>query len=783
MNAVTAAGWGWRYAGRSAWAVHDLDLTIEDGERVLLLGPSGAGKSTLLRALAGVLGGADEGEEAGQLLVGGQHPTRRLGQTGLVQQDPASQVVLARVGDDVAFGLENQGLAPAAIWPRVAGALSSVGLPVPVDRLTSELSGGQQQRLVLAGALARGDRLLLLDEPTASLDPAGVTEVRDAVGALAPGTTLVIVEHRVDVWLDVVSRIVVLGDGGVIADGTPADVLTRHGQSLADQGVWVPGIPLPVPTRPPAERVGAGGDALRGVGLAIGYRPGEPVATRLDVAIPAGRSTVITGPNGAGKSTLALTLAGLLPPLEGRVEAAPELIPEPADRRQRRLVRAQRRADESALAGGDGTALAAPHAWRSAQLLTRLGMVFQQPEHQFVAATVRDELAVGLRALHWPASRIAARVDELLDALHLEPLADVNPFTLSGGEKRRLSVGTVLASGPSVIVLDEPTFGQDRSTWCDLVALIAGLLDQGRTVISVTHDQAYIDFLSDHRIDLGPSRTVHQAVPPGPEPGQRSSERIRRQALDRLNPVARLLFAVLAAVPVLITLDWVSAAVMLGIEAVIFTAAGVRPSAMARALLPVLVVALVAGVGMALYGRPGGHIYWHWWLIVVSTRSLLMALAVVLRILALALAAIALLRSVDPTAMADGLAQLAHLPARFVLGTLAGVRLLGLLADDWRSLSLARRARGLGDTGTVQRLASMAFTLLVTAIRRATTLATAMEVRGFGGDAGRRTWARPSRLTVADAIGLAVTVGAVTVSLLAAIWAGTFWLIWLGVPT
>ena len=254
--------------------------------------------------------------------------------------------------------------------------------------------------------------------------------------------------------------------------------------------------------------------------------------------------------------------------------------------------------------------------------------------------------------------------------------------------------------------------------------------------------------------------------------------------LDRLNPVARLLFAVLVAVPVLITLDWVSSAVMLGLEVVVFAAAGVRVPDMARRLLPVLVVGALAGVGMALYGRPGGHVFASWWLITVSTRSLLMALAVVLRIQALALGAMVLLGRVDPTLMADGLSQIARLPARFVLGTLAGVRLLGLLADDLHSLRLARRARGLGDTGAVRRFASMAFALLVSAIRRGSTLATAMEVRGFGTLAARhRTWARPSRLTWADALGLAITLVVDAASIVMAVWAGTFWLIWAGVPT
>ena len=143
-----------------------------------------------------------------------------------------------------------------------------------------------------------------------------------------------------------------------------------------------------------------------------------------------------------------------------------------------------------------------PHTWASRDLLTRIGTVFQEPEHQFVAATVAEEIGVGLRALGWDLAHTDARVAELLETLHLTGLARANPFTLSGGEKRRLSVGTVLATAPRVIVLDEPTFGQDRNTWTDLVALVRQMIAEGRTVISVTHDRAFIDTLGQHHIRL-----------------------------------------------------------------------------------------------------------------------------------------------------------------------------------------------------------------------------------------------------------------------------------------
>ncbi|MFJ2552180.1 ABC transporter ATP-binding protein [Microbacterium sp. NPDC087591] len=471
---VQAAGWGWRYAGRKRPAVADVTFTIEPGERVLLLGASGAGKSTLLAGLAGVLGDDDEGERTGSLRVDGAAPESRRGQVGLVLQDPDAGIVLSKVGDDVAFGCENLGVPASDIPGRVAEALEAVGLDVPLQRPTKALSGGQKQRLVLAGVLAMRPGLLLLDEPTANLDPEGVREVRSSVerAVTASGATLIVVEHRTPVWVDLMTRVIVLAaDGGLLADGSPERVFAEHGAALADAGVWVPdrGIDLPL-----LEQVAAS-DVLTASGLAVARDPHVVVQSGLDLHVPRANATVITGPNGAGKSTLALTLAGLIPEQAGEVRAAPEL----AGRRGVRPIR-----------------------WTSRELLTRIGMVFQEPEHQFLAQTLRDELAVGPRALGWDQARTDAVVDGLLERLGLAPLALANPFTLSGGQKRRLSVATVLAGAPEVIVLDEPTFGQDRRGWISLVALLQEEIARGRSIIAVTHDDAVIRHLGGHRIEL-----------------------------------------------------------------------------------------------------------------------------------------------------------------------------------------------------------------------------------------------------------------------------------------
>lgn len=492
---VEARGWGWRHAGRRDPAVSGLDLAIEPGERVLLLGASGAGKSTLLHGLAGLLGGAEEGESTGELLVDGVPASGVRGVAGLVLQDPDTQAVLARLADDVGFGLENLGVAPAEIHRRVPEALAAVGLELPPDHSTTALSGGQKQRLALAGVLAMRPRLLLLDEPTANLDPAGVAEVVDAVVAASVDRTLVVVEHRVEAWWPHVSRVIVLGRDGLIADGAPDAVLAAARGELEQAGVWLPGAADSVAT----SVAGAAGPVLLWAEkLAVGrvrrsrraVRRGDPatdaelaaaVARDLAVEVPAGRVLALTGPNGAGKTTLALTLAGLLAPVDGRVTASAELA---------------------------GDAGADPARWRSRELLTRVGFVFQSPDHQFLTPTVRRELELGPRTLGRDPAEFGATVDELLERLRLARLAPAHPFSLSGGEKRRLSVATVLATSPRVLVLDEPTFGQDARTWRELVALLAAQRDAGRAVVVVTHDRALIRALDADELMLGTPRVV-----------------------------------------------------------------------------------------------------------------------------------------------------------------------------------------------------------------------------------------------------------------------------------
>ena len=750
---VRAREWGWRHAGRKNAALSGVDLDIAPGERVLVLGPSGSGKSTLMGGLAGLLGGAEEGEATGTLTVDGVAPAQARGRVGLLMQDPEAQVVLARVGDDVAFGMENLGVPREEIWPRVADSLNAVGLDVPLHHSTTELSGGQKQRLALASILAMGPGLLLLDEPTANLDPSGVAEVRAAVEAVVErtGATMVVVEHRVDVWAPLVDRVIVVADGRIAADGPLDEVLEQQGGALRERGIWLPGDDVAAEVGPAPEVAPASSEdapIARVTDLTIGYDKASPVRSGIDLTIERGVSTCIVGANGAGKSTFALTLAGLLPPLEGTVEVETS----------------------------DGTA-GDPHEWSSKQLLGRMSMVFQEPEYQFLASTVAEELAIGPRAVGMTEEEIAPLVEEHLEALGLTKLARANPMTLSGGEKRRLSVATTLISAPELLILDEPTFGQDRGTWLGLVRLLRSALERGVTLVSITHDPAFVAAMGQRVVDLGlvgirgggESRGCAESAPT-------SARAPWRGLLSRTNPVARVLALLVATTPLLISIDPVSAGVALALELALIPLSGVSARSFALKATPLAVAAPLGALSMLLYASPGGRVFWEFGPAAISEHSIWLALGIGLRMCALVIPAIALLDRIDPTDMGDGLAQILHLPARPVLASLAGARMTSLMAADWKALERARRARGVGDASRIRSFLRGSFSLLVFALRRSGKLATTMEARGFGAK-GQRTWARPSRLRAADAVLIAVAVAIPAIALAVSVWAGTFALV------
>ncbi|MEE6274503.1 ABC transporter ATP-binding protein [Georgenia sp. MJ206] len=476
---LRARGLGVRYPHAADAVLREVDLDLAPGEQLLLMGASGSGKSTLLRVLAGIVPQTVDAEVTGELSVSGLDPRDTpvavlAGQVATLTQNPADQLCLPTVLDEVAFACENRGVDRDEIGARVARALQTVGAAHLVDRRTSELSGGEGQRVALAAALVADPRVLLLDEPTALLDPVGVEQVgrafaaghtRDDEGARSS----VLIEHRLDElpWLP--SRVVVLdADGTVAARGATEEVLLADGARLAAQGSWLPlraelsaALRRPVgagaqvareavreladrtggvPLRPPART--DGDVVLRAVGLGV-RRGGRPVVGGVDLAVRRGRITAVLGRNGSGKSSLLLGLAGLAP-VTGRLD------------------------------GG------------------RIGMVFQEPEHQFLTRSVREEIGYsrgGAGGL--------STVDEVLDRFELRGLADRDPFRLSGGQQRRLSLAAMAVLDDDVLLADEPTFGQDRTTTHAVASALRGLAAEGRGVVLVSHDLRLVAGIAD----------------------------------------------------------------------------------------------------------------------------------------------------------------------------------------------------------------------------------------------------------------------------------------------
>ncbi len=438
------SGFTWRPLGRRNAVVAGLDLTIKPGERVLLVGPSGAGKSTLLYGLAGALGSTIAGDLTGTADVGGR--------LGLLLQNPADAIVAERIGRDVAFGPENAGMARDEIWSRVDASLESVGLAHGRDHLTSALSGGEQQRLALAGVLAIEPDLLLLDEPTSMLDAATAASVRDAIVRAAGDRTLVVVEHRIEPWLEHVDRVIVLGAGGIIVSDGPASTFVAGARP---DGVWMPGMPKPELLDVPAALVAPAADALSisatevAVELVTRTLRGTQRTKALrdfTTVIEPGVITAFTGPSGAGKSTAIAVLGGLLKPSSGTV--TPDI-----------------------------------RRWRSPRLAESVGWMPQNPEHGFLAGTVAEEVAK-------TGNKIGRVVDveAVLDVFGLGHLGGANPYRLSGGEQRRLALAAALAHRPGVMLLDEPTVGQDPGTWAAVVGWVTAASRAGATVAVSTHD-------------------------------------------------------------------------------------------------------------------------------------------------------------------------------------------------------------------------------------------------------------------------------------------------------
>ncbi len=478
-GAIRADGLRFRYAARPQPAFADVSFEVEPGECLLVIGPSGSGKSTLALALAGLVPRELPGEWQGSLRVDGLDPVTASGaevaaRVGLVFQDPGSQLVMDRVEDDVAFGLESRGWPFEAMRTRVPEALAEVGLEGLGRRRTTRLSGGQQQRLALAGALAPRPGILVLDEPTANLDPPAARALAARLATLraARAVTLVLVEHRVDIAWSLADRVLALGpDGRPIDVGRPAEVLARSRDRLLAAGAWLPDEPsaAQTPAAPDGPSLGGGPVVATAHDVTFAY-DGPVVVHGVELALAAGERVALVGTNGSGKSTLGRLLVGLLRPDRGEVRLG--------GRRPSRL----------------SPAVLANHA----------SYLFQDPEQQFVTLRVQDEITLGLdRTGRRNAEALMDRID-----LPLAEFGERSPYMLSGGEQRRLSLATALVRHPELLVLDEPTFGQDRRGHEALLEILAERVDAGAAVLAATHDERFIDAFASRIVRLEAGRIV-----------------------------------------------------------------------------------------------------------------------------------------------------------------------------------------------------------------------------------------------------------------------------------
>ena len=552
-----------RYAGTGTWVPQGVTLDLPAGTTTLLLGPSGCGKSTVTLTLNGLVPHSVPSDYRGSVLVAGQEVAdadiaHLAGTVAMVMQDPDSQVVTMRVLDEVCYALENLRVPADRIEPRAMSALEAVGMGRFARASPWELSGGQRQRVVLAAALAVEPALLVLDEPTANLDPAGSADFYALLPVLKErGTAVLVVEHDLDELIGAIDHVIALdADGATIAVGPPDEVFGAHGRALAEagirlptavrlhqrlaarglldraplQGAGAPRVPLTLddaarelaasrlgersaappdqgasewpdgggsaaagPRRDEPGAAGArsrGPDAVDSPGEGARDRGAQPVLVVRGLRVPRGRGRrrhevlhdvsltvergrilAVVGVNGSGKSTLLRALAGLERWTAGEVSVA--------GRRRR--------------------------PGRTGRTVT---LVMQNPEHQFLERTVRDELAHGMRLEGDEEAAVERAVAGMLARFDLVDRAGANPFLLSGGQQRRLSVASVLGEHREAICLDEPTFGQDRRSAEALMARLHDVAADGAGLVIATHDMELAAEHADRVLVLAAGRVL-----------------------------------------------------------------------------------------------------------------------------------------------------------------------------------------------------------------------------------------------------------------------------------
>ena len=480
-----------RYAGAQKDALSGINLNVRPGEIVLVTGPAGSGKTTFCSCINGLVPHYHEGELKGDVIVRSYNTRRaRIGGlaslVGMVFQDPDSQLVTSSVADEVAFGPENLGVPRAEINQRLTEALSDTRLTGFEDREPHNLSGGEQQACSIAATYSMHPDIYVMDEPLANLDPAGRLQVLQVLIDVAKQRqkTLVIVEHSLEEVLPMVDRVLVMDEGRIVRDGTVDEVLAQGDiprvftrpalVRLADKfglalktfsaekfydelNARKPLRVIEVADGPPGPSTRSSTPLIEFQNVHYSYK-GDAAALRgVNLKIHEGELVAILGRNGSGKTTLARHIIGLLQPAQGKV-----------------------------FVSGRDVAATPTH-----ELTQEIGFCFQNPNHQLVAFNVRDEMTFGLKAHNIDPAEFDERIHHALELVNMLDALDAEIFDLGKGQKQRLALASVLTLNPKILVIDEPTTGQDPQMTQEIFDIIRNLNDLGTTVIMITHRVDY----------------------------------------------------------------------------------------------------------------------------------------------------------------------------------------------------------------------------------------------------------------------------------------------------
>lgn len=463
--------------------LNNLTFSIYSNQITLLMGTSGSGKSSLALCLNGIYPEAVEGISSGDIYFEGNHIKQyakgELSQyIGIVFHDPESQFCMLTVEDELAFTLENRKVPSKEMPDRIQKILRLMKMENYTKRELHELSGGEKQKIALAAVLLLEPKLIILDEPIANLDPISSIEFINLVHQIKQktNTSFFIIDHQSDDWLPIMDRLLVLGKkGSLIANGKPDEIFQE--MIMEQEGIFLPKEyqePYPFDKRliKQKQRI-----IYSLEHVSFSYK-GMGVLHDINLELFQGEMVAIVGQNGAGKSTLLQLMSGLLIPDSGEVTFYDKPL----------------------------------GAWKENELRSKMGFVFQNPEHQFITDTVYDEIAFSMRLNGISDELINYNVLKLLDQFNLTHLQHANPFSLSGGQKRRLSVATMLDEIPALVLLDEPTFGQDAHNTREMIANLLKLLESGTSIVMITHDMDLADY-ADRILVLDQQRVCFSGTP------------------------------------------------------------------------------------------------------------------------------------------------------------------------------------------------------------------------------------------------------------------------------